>query len=163
MIRVAQAEDGAQLATIYNHYVLNSVITFEELVVSAEEMVKRIQNVSVAGLPWLVAEEHGAIIGYAYASKWKERAAYRHSVESSVYLAPEHTGNGHGTLLYEALFSELKARAVHAILGGIALPNMASVALHEKLGMEKVAHLRETGFKFGRWIDVGYWQLVLQN
>ncbi len=113
-------------------------------------------------LPWLVAEnDSGVVVGYAYASKWKGRCAYRHSAEVTVYLAPDAAAQGVGTRLYEALFSELRDRGIHTAIGGIALPNPPSVALHEKFGMKKVAHFAEVGHKFDRWIDVGYWQVVL--
>jgi L-amino acid N-acyltransferase YncA len=161
MIRPVTPEDAGALCAIYNHYIDNTVITFEEVRVDAAELRARMLKVQKAGLPWLVAESDGAVVGYAYAGAWKERSAYRFSVESSVYLAHTHTGKGWGTRLYEALFAELRKTPVHAVLGGIALPNAASIALHEKLGMRKVAQFPEVGFKFGRWIDVAYWQLVL--
>ena len=113
------------------------------------------------GLPWLVAEQDGRVLGYAYAGPWKSRAAYRFAVEVTVYLAPGFTRRGWGTRLCEELFARLRERGVHTVVGGIALPNDASVALHERLGMVKVAHFREIGFKLGRWIDVGYWQRTL--
>jgi phosphinothricin acetyltransferase len=121
-------------------------------------MAARLAAVEAAGLPWLVGEQEGAVVGYACATPWKGRSAYRFTVEVSVYLDPSCTGRGWGTRLYERLFERLARRGIHAAIGGIALPNDASVALHEKLGMAKVAHFRETGFKLGRWIDVGYWQ-----
>lgn len=96
------------------------------------------------------------MIGYAYASKWKGRCAYRYSVEVSVYLHAEQSGQGMGTALYSALFKQLSELGYHVAIGGIALPNAASVALHEKFGMKKVAHFKEIGFKFGQWVDVGY-------
>jgi L-amino acid N-acyltransferase YncA len=96
------------------------------------------------------------------ATKWRERFAYRFSVEVTVYLAPTFTGNGVGSQLYDALFSVLKSRSIHSVIGGITLPNLASVALHEKFGLEKVAHFKEVGFKFEQWKDVGYWQGVLK-
>jgi phosphinothricin acetyltransferase len=161
MIRPASALDAAALCAIYNHYIVDSVITFEEVTVDESEFAARIAKVQGAGLPWLVAEHEGAIIGYAYAGAWKERSAYRFSVEASVYLAHTHTGQGWGTRLYEALFVELRKTEVHVVIGGIALPNAASIALHEKLGMKAVAMFPEVGFKFGRWIDVGYWQIEL--
>lgn len=102
------------------------------------------------------------LLGYCYASKWKGRCAYRYSVESTVYLSPDATGKGIGSKLYGTLLAELRQRQFHTVIGGIALPNPASVALHEKLGFEKVAQFRQVGNKFGRWIDVGYWQLLLQ-
>jgi L-amino acid N-acyltransferase YncA len=157
-VRAAEAADADALADIYNPYIRDTIITFEETPVSAAEMARRVAEVGGHGLPWLVAEARGAVIGYAYATPWRTRHAYRFAVESTVYLAPEGSGRGIGTRLYEALFERLADAGVHAVIGGIALPNPASVALHEKLGMAKVAHLPEVGFKFGRWIDVGYWQ-----
>ncbi len=160
-IRDATDADAPAIAALYNPYVAETTITFEEAPVSAEQMAGRVREVQQAGLPWLVLEEGGPLRGYAYATRWKARSAYRFSVESSVYLATGHTGRGHGRRLYEALFEALRARGVHAVIGGIALPNPASVALHERMGMAPVAQFREVGFKFGRWIDVGYWERLL--
>lgn len=160
-IRAATPADGAAIAGIYNHYVTSTVVTFEEEPVTAAEMARRLEEVASASLPWLVAEQGGRVVGYAYASRWKGRCAYRFSVEVTVYLDPGHAGRGIGSALYGRLFPILRERGIHVVLGGIALPNEASVALHEKLGLEKVAHLKEVGFKFGRWIDVGYWQRTL--
>jgi L-amino acid N-acyltransferase YncA len=161
MIRPVTVADSEAIARIYNHYITSTIVTFEEEPVAPGEIAARIQEVSSAALPWLVAEQGGQVVGYAYASKWKGRCAYRFSVESTVYLDPGQTRRGLGSLLYNQLFSDLRTRGVHVVIGGIALPNGASVALHEKLGMEKVAHFREVGFKFDRWIDVGYWQRTL--
>jgi len=158
MIRLAAITDAASIASIYNHYVLNTVVTFEEEAVSATEMAERLAETATAGLPWLVIEQTGSVVGYAYASKWKGRCAYRFTVEATVYLAPDAGGQGHGTKLYEALFAELKKKSVLVVIGGIALPNQASIALHEKFGLQKVAHFKEVGFKFKKWVDVGYWQ-----
>lgn len=158
-VRAARPADADALAQIYNHYIRETVVTFEEAPLDAPTMAARLQETTAVSLPWLVAEAGGAVIGYAYASRWKGRCAYRYSVESTVYLDPARTGGGVGTRLYAALLDELRARSLHAVIGGIALPNPASVALHEKLGFCKVAHFEEVGFKFGRWIDVGYWQL----
>ena len=160
-LRDAVAGDGEALAAIYNHYVTGTIVTFEEVAVSGAEMAARIAAVQGAGLPWLVAEEDGQVVGYAYASPWKPRYGYRFSVEVTVYLAPGREGRGWGTRLYRELFERLAGLGVHFVAGGIALPNPASVGLHEKLGMRKVAHFRENGTKFGRWIDVGYWQRTL--
>ena len=159
-IRAAAAEDGAALARIYNHYIASTVVTFEELAVSAAEMGARVAEISAAKLPWLVAQSPAGVSGFAYASRWKGRCAYRHSLESSIYLEPAAIGQGLGTALYSTLLARLEELGCHAVIGGIALPNQGSVALHEKLGMRKVAHFTEVGFKFGRWVDVGYWQRV---
>ncbi len=161
MIRPATASDSAAIARIYNHFILDTTVTFEEQAVSAQQMAERIEEVASASLPWLVAEQAGKVVGYAYATKWKGRCAYRFSVESTVYLAPGFAGMGVGSKLYDALFAALRERGTHVVIGGIALPNPASIALHEKFGMNKAAHFREVGFKFGKWIDVGYWQATL--
>ncbi len=161
MIRRATIADAAAIAAIYNHYVANTIVTFEEEAVPAADMAQRIGEVFSAGLPWLVATEDDRVLGYAYAGKWKTRCSYRFSVESTVYLDHSATGRGLGTALYSALVAEMKKLGMHAMIGGVALPNAASVALHEKLGFQKVAHFREVGWKFNRWIDVGYWQLLL--
>ena len=163
MLRPALTSDAAAIAAIYNHYVENTVVTFEEDAVTAGEMAGRIIDVTSNNLPWLVREENGRVVGYAYASKWKSRCSYRYSVESTVYLDQTATGRGLGTELYAALIAELKQTSIHAIIGGVALPNPGSVALHEKLGFEKIARFKEVGWKFNRWIDVGYWELILQE
>lgn len=160
MIRPCRVEDAAAIAAIYNEYVRDTVITFEETPVSLDEMAKRIADVG-AKYPWLVAEEDDAVIGWAYATPWKTRSAYRFSVETTVYVAAGGQKRGIGTSLYAELLAGLKARGAHSAVGGIALPNPASIALHEKMGFRKIAHFAEVGRKFDRWVDVGYWQLLL--
>lgn len=160
MIRAALASDSARICDIYNHYVETTVVTFEEQPVSSDDMAQRILDVS-AKLPWLVAEIDGTIAGYAYAAPWKSRASYRFSVETTIYLAPQSAGRGLGRELYGALLDELRMRRLHCAIGGVALPNPASVALHEKLGFSKVAEFKEVGWKLDRWVDVGYWELLL--
>jgi len=160
MVRPATSQDAAAIAAIYNHYVANSIITFEEEPVSVDEMSARLAEVT-GSLPWLVFESDGEVKGYAYASPWKSRCAYRYSVETTVYLAAKSTGRGIGTQLYTALLADLRRRSLHSVIGGVALPNEASVSLHEKFGFEKVAHFKQVGWKFERWIDVGYWELML--
>ena len=159
MIRAAQVSDAAAIAGIYNHYVLHTPITFEEEAVSESEMAGRIAEVT-ASLPWLVDLEGADVVGYAYASRWKSRCAYRFAVESTIYLRPGCTGRGRGAELYRRLLAELSARGLHSVIGGIALPNPASQRLHEKLGFRKVAHFEQVGWKFHQWIDVGYWELI---
>ena len=156
-IRPATRDDASEIARIYNHYIRETVVTFEEQVVTARDMAGRLDAVAEHDLPWLVAERKQSVVGYAYADRWKQRSAYRHSVESTIYLDADCTRAGIGKQLYQQLITVLPA-SIHLIIGGIALPNAASVALHERLGFDKVAHFREVGFKFGRWIDVGYWQ-----
>lgn len=161
MIREASTEDAESIAEIYNHYILNYVATFEEEVIPPADMAKRIRQVQSSGFNWLIAEDAGSIVGYAYSALWKQRASYRNTVEVTVYLAPEAQSSGWGTKLYDVLFPQLQESGIHVVVGGITLPNPASVSLHEKFGMEKVAHFKEVGRKFDRWLDVGYWQRVL--
>jgi L-amino acid N-acyltransferase YncA len=161
MIRPAKNSDTQAIVDIYNYYIVNSTVTFEEKALDAADISERIQETESQKLPYIVCEKDGLIVGYAYASKWKGRCAYQFSVEITVYLAPQSTGEGHGTALYEALFSELRKRSLHVAIAGIALPNPGSVALHEGFGMKKVAHFEEVGFKFGAWVDVGYWHCKL--
>ena len=160
MIRSASTDDAAAIVAIYNHFVTTTTITFEETAVSEADMAQRIHDVT-AKLPWLVYELDGQVLGYAYATPWRVRSAYRFSVESTVYVSVDHPHKGIGSSLYRALLDALRALGLQVVLGGIAQPNAASVALHERLGFEKVAHFKHVGRKFDQWIDVGYWQLSL--
>jgi L-amino acid N-acyltransferase YncA len=161
MIRSSTVHDAAGIARIYNHYVLNSTVTFEEQPVGEAEIADRIRKVHAQSLPYEVAEDDGRVVGFAYAGPWVGRSAYRFSAETSVYIDPDFRGQGLGTRLYELLIRDLRAKKIHAVIAIIALPNEVSVALHERFGFQKVAHFREVGWKFERWIDVGYWQLML--
>ena len=158
MIRNAKLEDAKSISEIYNHYIRESVATFEEVPIEESEMKERLEKVFGYELPWIVDEESGVLAGYAYATKWNLRSAYKYSVEVSVYLNPEYVGSGRGTKLYTELFEILESKGFHVIIAGITLPNPASQALHEKFGLRKIAHFEEVGFKFGKWLDVGYWQ-----
>ena len=160
-IRPATAADAARIAAIYNRYVAQTTISFEEQPVSEAEMAGRIRDVADAGLPWLVAVHQGELAGYAYATKWRARPAYRFSVESTVYLDDSACGRGWGALLYRQLIGQLRAGGIRTVIAGIAQPNARSVGLHERLGFRKVAHFPDVGYKFGGWVDVGYWQLSL--
>jgi phosphinothricin acetyltransferase len=161
MLRAATVADAAAIAAIYNHYVLHTIITFEEVAVNDAEMANRITEVTGFGLPWFVWEENGRVLGYSYAGKWKLRTAFRYCVESSIYLAKDATGRGLGRKLYDALIAALRERGIHSVIGGISLPNDASVGISEKLGFKKIGHFKEVGWKFNQWIDVGYWELIL--
>jgi phosphinothricin acetyltransferase len=160
-LRDAGAADAAAIAAIYNHYVATTTISMENDPVTSEDMAGRIEAIQAAGLPWLALIEDGRLCGYAYASKWRARPGYRHAVESSVYVDPALRGRGHGLTLYRALLARLDGR-FHSVIGGIALPNAASIALHERLGFRQVACFHEVGHKFGNWVDVGYWELTLR-
>ena len=161
-IRFVKSSDAAQIAEIYNYYIKNTHHTFETEAVDQTEMRQRIGEITVS-YPYYVAEENGEIVAYAYAAAYKSRCAYRSSAEVSIYARNNIRQKGTGTRLYEKLLAELRQTDVHAIIAGIALPNEASIRLHEKFGFEKVAHFREVGFKFGEWIDVGYWELLVPD
>ncbi len=159
-VRSATLDDAPDVARIYNYYIEISIATFEESALSIEEVERRIRE-TTRSHHWLVFELEGVTRGYAYAGEYHPRDAYRHSVEISVYIENGFTGRRIGQRLYEELFRILEAGDTHAVIGGISLPNDGSVALHERFGMEKVAHFKEVGRKFGEWIDVGYWERIL--
>lgn len=160
VIRAARGDDAAAIAAIYNWYIENSVCTFEEIPLLPAEMAQRIALME-ASKPWFVIEEQGRVLGYAYASIWKARAAYGRSREVTVYLDREATGRGLGGRLYAHLIDEIRKEPIHSLIASIALPNAGSVALHEGLGFTKVGQFAEVGHKFGDFVDVGYWQLLL--
>lgn len=159
-IRPATSDDARAIAAIYNPYISDTVITFEETPVKPAEMARRIHAV-IPALPWYVLERNGRMAGYACASPWRQRSAYRHSVETTIYMDSRFAGQGLGLGLYRVLLDDLRRRGLHMAFGVIALPNPASVALHEKCGFSLAGQLREAGRKFDRWVDVGYWQLML--
>jgi len=163
MIRDATPADAAAVAAIYNHYIEHTTITFEADVLSDDDMRARIAKTESAGFPWLVWDDAGKVRGYAYASKFRDRAAYRYTAEATIYLAPGASRRGIGSRLYSELIARLRAGGSHRVLGVIALPNPASVALHKSLGFTHVGSFSEVGRKFGRWIDVGFWQLRLDD
>ena len=156
--------DAERIAEIYNRYVLGDIATFELDEVGEAVMANRIAAVQSAGLPWIVATDVLGVIGYAYASPFHERAAYSHTLSTSVYLDAASRGRGVGSALYRellrrvALIDEPPHAPVHTLIAGIALPNDASVGLHESLGFRRVGTLEQAGRKFEQWIDVGYWQ-----
>jgi L-amino acid N-acyltransferase YncA len=159
-IRHALGSDAKEICGIYNPYVLTTTISFEESPVSIEEMERRIID-NTRTLPWLLAYSGEEVLGYAYATAWKARSAYRASVETTVYVSDQHARKGIGSMLYRELIHQLRERQIHCAIGGIAQPNIASAALHQALGFEKVAEFKEVGYKFDRWINVAYWELLL--
>lgn len=161
MIRPANIKDASAIARIYNHYILNTVVTFEEEAVTDEEIGNRIQDIT-AKYPWLVCEIENKVVAYAYASAWKSRCAYRYAVESSVYVEKNYVGKGIGREIYAVLIRQISSLGMRTVIGGATLPNKGSVNLHEQMGFKKVAHFEKVGFKFNQWLDVGYWELVLE-
>jgi len=162
-IRPAREDDASSIVEIYNHYVEHSTATFEEQLLTFDQLRSRMVAVVRSGLPWLVAEGEGTVHGYAYATPWRERTAYRHSVEVTAYVHPDQAREGMGSGLYTALVERLAAIEIHSMISVVTLPNPASAAFHERMGFVQVAHLKEVGYKFGRWLDVGYFQRLLAN
>lgn len=155
-LRPARLEDGSAIAAIYAPYVIGTVISFEEVAPSAEEIRMRMEKVRQAGLPYWVAEDSdGAVLAYAYAAFFHPRAAYRHTVENAVYVARDRRGQGIGTALTQRIIDEctaLDCRQMVALISGQEAE--ASIAMHARLGFKPVGTLQAVGFKFGRWIDV---------
>jgi len=158
VIRLATGGDAAAIAAIYGQVVRETTISFEFVPPDPAEMASRMRAVT-ATYPWLVAERAGEVEGYAYASRHSDRDGYASSVNVSAYVREGARGQGVGRALYSALFRELERdEFYHRAYAGIALPNDASVALHASFGFQLVGVYREVGFKFGRWIDVAWWE-----
>lgn len=160
-MRLATLNDAREMLEIYRPFITESAVSFEYEVPSETEFQTRISN-HLAFAPWYVYEVDGKIVGYAYASKHRERAAYRWAVESSIYLHPKFRRLGIGQKLYKKLFSELEQQGFHLVLAGITLPHPQSVHFHESLGFAPVGIYKRIGFKFGQWHDVGWWQKNLK-
>lgn len=156
-IRAVRSTDAEAVAAIYRPYVTDTPISFETDPPGAAEIARRITRITAA-YPWLVAERNDAIVGYAYGDRFRERAAYRWVVETTIYLAQGCERQGIGRALYEPLLSALTAQGFVSAIGAIALPNPPSIALHEAVGFRRVGAYERVGFKTGAWLDVGLWQ-----
>ena len=156
-IRIAVAEDANQILEIYAPVVENTAISFELSVPSVREISNRIESYAKSH-EWLVAESSGSVLGYAYATPHRPRDAYRHSVETSVYIRDNSRERGLGKILYKELFKKLKDKEFHCAYAGIALPNPASEALHQSVGFKPIGVFEEIGFKYDKWHDVSWWQ-----
>lgn len=160
MIRNVELQDAAQIADIYNGYVRNTDISFETEQVGKAEMQERIRQIA-ARYPYIVYEKEGRIAGYCYAHEWKERAAYSKTLETTVYLHPAFKRQGIGNALMRALIEECRKAGFHALIACIIDDNKGSIALHEQLGFRQVSHFKEVGYKFGRWLGVVDYELLL--
>jgi L-amino acid N-acyltransferase YncA len=161
-IKLATADDGEAIAAIYRPVVAETAISFETTVPDRDEMARRIDE-TMRLYPWLVCDVDGRPAGYAYASRHRVRGAYQWSVDTSIYIAEDHRRRHIGRGLYTSLFAILAAQGYFNAFAGIALPNPASVALHESMGFEPIGVYRRVGFKLDRWHDVGWWQLSLKQ
>jgi phosphinothricin acetyltransferase len=166
-IRAARPEDAAAIAAIYAPYVLSGTVSFENEAPDTRQM--RTRMAASDGLyPWMVATsaddgDGSGVLAYAYATRFRDRPAYRYCVETSVYVAGATQGQGVGRLLYEALVDTLRAQGFTQAIGVITLPNDRSITMHESVGFQRAGVYREIGFKQGRWIDVGFWQCELND
>lgn len=161
LIRPAGKVDAAGLVAIYRPYVEDSRVSFEETAPDTAEMARRVRGDRPGYYPWFVAEEDGRLLGYAASSPFRARPAYRWTVETGIYLAANAQGRGVGRALLSTLLEVLERHGYVAAIGAIALPNDASVALHEKLGFFHTGTYRGVGFKMGEWLDVGLWEKEL--
>ncbi|HEX7776629.1 MAG TPA: arsinothricin resistance N-acetyltransferase ArsN1 family B [Parvibaculum sp.] len=159
-VRVARAGDAKAISDIYAPYVRDTAISFELVPPDEAEMAARIAKV-LPNFPWLVFEDQGQVIGYAYGSQHRERAAYRWSADAGIYISSQGHRRGVGRALYAVLFAAMRLQGYHRCYGGITLPNAASVGLHEAMGFKPIGIYPEVGFKFGAWRDVGWWGLDL--
>jgi phosphinothricin acetyltransferase len=162
MIRSATIHDARSICGIYNYYVNHTVVTFEEIPVSISEMEGRVKTVT-SKFPWIVWEEEGEILGYAYINRWRDRSAYRYAAEDSLYVKNGAGGRGIGKKLLAALLEATQKTGLHVLVAGITLPNERSAALHEQFGFKKTAEFFEIGYKMDQWLNVGYWQLILKD
>lgn len=162
IIRPLEPEDVVEIREIYRYYVEKTTVSFEYELPTDAEWLDRIRNIH-SEYPWLVMEFKQKIVGYAYASKHRSRKAYNWSVESAVYIDQKYHGLGLGKVLYSALFDILRLQGYRNVYAGITLPNFKSVRLHESMGFSDVGVFRKIGYKFGAWLDTGWFHLNLSD
>lgn len=160
MIREVKLQDAKAITEIYNEYVMHTVATFETEPLQEDVMCSRIAEIS-AHFPYFVYEINTEVVGYCYAHTWKEKDAYKYTLETTVYLSPAHTGKGIGKLLMQKLVEECRRQGYHALIACITAGNEASKSLHRGLGFKQVSHFEKVGLKFGRWLDVIDYELLL--
>ncbi len=161
-IRKVQLNDVKRIKEIYNHYIANTILTFETDVLSDEQILARIQKYTPQ-YPWYVAEVDNKVIGYAYASEFIERTAYKFTSEITIFIDKNFTKGGAGKALLSQLIKDMQAMEFTALVSIIALPNAASIKLHKAFGFESVGHLKKAGYKLGKWVDVEMWELLLRK
>ncbi len=159
-VRIARRDDAKAIADIYRPFVRDTVISFETVPPDEAEMAARIEKI-LSRFPWLVFEQAGEVLGYAYGSPHRDRAAYQWAAEAGIYIAPTAHRRGVGAALYTMLFEALRLQGFHRVYGGITLPNAASIGLHEAHGFKPIGTYGEVGFKFDAWHSVGWWALEL--
>lgn len=162
MIRDVSTDDAKRIAEIYNYYIEHTIITFEYDKLTEIDMRDRIVKIKKKGFPFFVYEENNVVMGYAYLNNWRERAAYDITLETSVYLDYQLTNKGIGSILYAELIERARSIGTHSLIGVISLPNEQSQRLHRKFNFDLIGNFRESGVKFGKLIDVEFWQLLLK-
>lgn len=163
-VRRATVRDAPALSRIFAHYVTHTVTTFETTPPTAADWQRRIESVTAEGWPFLVGTVEDEVIGFAYVGAWRLKPAYRHTVESTVYLDAAHTGRGHGRRLVTELLSQARQAGAHMAIAVIAdSGNPASVGLHRSIGFVRIGRLREVGYKHERWIDTELMQKQLTD
>lgn len=161
MIRNVKVEDAKEIVDIYNHYILNTNVTFEVEALASDEMAKRIEK-KIKDNPWIVYEEDNKILGYAYVGEFRERIAYKFTKEVTIYLDKSVVRRGIGTKLMEALIERCKTEYdIHTLISVVTVPNASSISIHKKFGFERVGYFKEVGFKNNKWLDVEYLQLMI--
>ena len=161
IIRNVLISDIPQVVEILNYYVGNDSCTFQINPYTISEISEKIAEITKV-YPYIVMEEDNEVIGFAYASRWREKQAYDKSAETTIYLNPQQKHRGLGKILYQELIEQLRQKNFRLLVACLTLPNPSSVRLHESLGFEKAGEFRDAGYKFNRWCDVGFWQKVLK-
>jgi len=164
MIREVQLSDAESICNLYNYYIEETIITFEDQLLQPSDIEERIWKTRLMmGYPYIVYEMDNQVVAYAYLEKWRSRPAYDISMETSIYVDKDFQGKGIGNRLYSELIRRGKELNLHSLIGVISLPNDVSRNLHRKLGFQLTGHIREAGRKFDKYIDIEYWQLILKS
>ena len=162
MIRSVRLSDAKAITKIYNYYIKETTVTFETEEITEKEMKSRITKTLEYGYPFIVYEEDGIVTGYAYVRKWRERISYDNTLETSIYVDKDKKTKGTGKKLYNSLIELCRKSGVHVLIGVLADTNTASQKLHENTGFEKTGHFKEAANKFGKFIGVEFWSLILK-
>ncbi|MFI3259222.1 MAG: N-acetyltransferase family protein [Rikenellaceae bacterium] len=157
-IREVRLEDLNAIMEIYNHYVVNTTVSFDEVAWTIEDAIHKYEILNEGGYPFFCCEVEGEIVGYCYLSNWNSRSAYKTTAEVTIYLKPDMKRRGYGRAMLKALVDVAKEGRYHSLIAAITIPNEASVALHEEFGFVKVSFFPAVGYKLGGWCDVGHWQ-----
>ena len=163
MIRKAKLTDAESIVNIYNYYIKETTVTFEIDELTSKDMELRIEKTLNSGYPFIVYEEDGEVKGYAYVKKWRERASYRNTLETSVYVDKSMKNNGIGRELYKVLIKECEEIGAHVLIGVLSDTNSISKKFHENIGFKKTGHFKEVANKFDKFIDVEFWSLMLKE